>query len=141
MCLTAASASLTNTLTLASRSLRCVRSSSHHHADHNTEYGPLLVVGWINGMHLDVRPFGPPPLKQMTEDFLRAYKTTIDFWTDDLKTKPLVNAGLADPKLKDRIFDLGGSPLVLSPAEFGKLIADETEKWAKVVKFSGAKLD
>jgi tripartite-type tricarboxylate transporter receptor subunit TctC len=52
-----------------------------------------------------------------------------------------VNAGSADPKLKDRIFDVGGSPLALSPAEFSKLIADETEKWAKVVKFSGAKLD
>ena len=52
-----------------------------------------------------------------------------------------VNAGLVAPKLKDRIFDLGGSPLALSPAEFGKLIADETEKWAKVVKFSGVKPD
>jgi ribonuclease BN (tRNA processing enzyme) len=63
---------------------------THHHADHNIEYGPLLVVGWINGMHLDVRAFGPPPLKQMTEDFLRAYKTTVDFWAEDLKMKPLV---------------------------------------------------
>jgi ribonuclease BN (tRNA processing enzyme) len=36
---------------------------THHHADHNIEYGPLLVIGWINGMHLDVRAFGPPPLK------------------------------------------------------------------------------
>jgi ribonuclease BN (tRNA processing enzyme) len=63
---------------------------THHHADHNIEYGPLLVIGWINGMHLDVRAFGPPPLKQMTEDFLRAYKTTVDFWAEDLKMKPLV---------------------------------------------------
>jgi hypothetical protein len=63
---------------------------THHHADHNIEYGPLLVIGWINGMHLDVRAFGPPPLKQMTEDFLRAYKTTVDFWSEDLKMKPLV---------------------------------------------------
>ncbi len=62
---------------------------THHHADHNIEYGPLLVVGWIQGMPLDVRAFGPPPLKQMTEDFLRAYKTTIDFWAEDLKMKPL----------------------------------------------------
>jgi hypothetical protein len=52
---------------------------THHHPDHNIEYGPLLVVGWINGMRLDVRAFGPPPLKQMTEDFMRAYKTTVDF--------------------------------------------------------------
>jgi ribonuclease BN (tRNA processing enzyme) len=63
---------------------------THHHADHNIEYGPLLVVGWINGMHVDVRAFGPPPLKQMTEDFMRAYKTTVDFWADDFKMKPLV---------------------------------------------------
>ena len=63
---------------------------THHHADHNIEYGPLLVIGWINGMHLDVRAFGPPPLKQMTEDFMRAYKTTVDFWAEDLKMKPLV---------------------------------------------------
>src|SRR5262249_42670046 len=63
---------------------------THHHADHNIEYGPLLVVGWIMGMHLDVRAFGPPPLKQMTEDFIRAYKTTVDFGAEDFKVKPLV---------------------------------------------------
>jgi tripartite-type tricarboxylate transporter receptor subunit TctC len=50
-----------------------------------------------------------------------------------------VNAGLADPKVAQKILDLGGAPMPLSPAEFGKLVADETEKWAKVVKFSGAK--
>ena len=50
-----------------------------------------------------------------------------------------INAGLADIKLRARLADLGGTVLPGSPAEFGKLIADETEKWAKVVKFSGAK--
>jgi tripartite-type tricarboxylate transporter receptor subunit TctC len=50
-----------------------------------------------------------------------------------------INAGLADPKLKARLTDLGGTVLALSPAEFGKLIADETDKWAKVVKFAGIK--
>jgi len=49
-----------------------------------------------------------------------------------------VNAGLADPKLKARLGDLGGTLLPGSPAAFGQLIADETEKWAKVVRFSGA---
>ena len=47
--------------------------------------------------------------------------------------------GLADPKMKARLADLGGTVLAGSPAEFGKLIADETEKWAKVIKFAGIK--
>jgi tripartite-type tricarboxylate transporter receptor subunit TctC len=52
-----------------------------------------------------------------------------------------INAGLADPKIKARLADLGGTPLVGSPADFGKSIADETEKWRKVVKFVGIKAD
>jgi tripartite-type tricarboxylate transporter receptor subunit TctC len=50
-----------------------------------------------------------------------------------------INAGLADPKLKARFADLGGMVLPGSVADFGKLIADDTEKWGKVIKFSGAK--
>jgi tripartite-type tricarboxylate transporter receptor subunit TctC len=49
-----------------------------------------------------------------------------------------VNAGLTDPKIMSRIGDMGGGVLGGSPSDFGKLIANETEKWAKVVKFSGA---
>ena len=52
-----------------------------------------------------------------------------------------INAGLADPNMKARLVDLGGTVLAGSPADFGKLIAEETEKWGKVVKFSGAKAD
>ena len=52
-----------------------------------------------------------------------------------------INAGLADRKLNARLADLGGDVLALSPADFGKFIADETEKWAKVVKFVGIKAD
>jgi tripartite-type tricarboxylate transporter receptor subunit TctC len=52
-----------------------------------------------------------------------------------------INAALADPKMKARLADLGGMVLAGSAADFGKLIAEETEKWAKVVKFSGAKPD
>jgi tripartite-type tricarboxylate transporter receptor subunit TctC len=50
-----------------------------------------------------------------------------------------INAGLVDPKLKARFADLGGTVLPGSAADFGKLIADDTEKWGKVIKFSGAK--
>jgi tripartite-type tricarboxylate transporter receptor subunit TctC len=50
-----------------------------------------------------------------------------------------INAGLTDPKIKARLADLGGAVLALSPADFEKLIADETEKWAKVIKFMGIK--
>jgi tripartite-type tricarboxylate transporter receptor subunit TctC len=52
-----------------------------------------------------------------------------------------INAGLADPKLKARLADLGFTPLVASPADFGKLIVEETDKWGKVIKTLGIKLD
>jgi tripartite-type tricarboxylate transporter receptor subunit TctC len=52
-----------------------------------------------------------------------------------------INAGLADPKLKARFAELSAAVLPGSPTDFGKLLVDETEKWAKVVKFSGAKAD
>jgi tripartite-type tricarboxylate transporter receptor subunit TctC len=52
-----------------------------------------------------------------------------------------INEGLADPKMKTRFADLGSTQLPGSPADFGKLIAEETEKMGKVVKFCGAKVD
>ena len=52
-----------------------------------------------------------------------------------------INASLADPKLQARLADLGGTVLVGSPADFGKLIADDTEKWGKVIKFTGIKAE
>ena len=50
-----------------------------------------------------------------------------------------VNAALHDRKMKVRLADLGGVPLPGSPAELAKMIADETEKWGKVIKFAGIK--
>jgi tripartite-type tricarboxylate transporter receptor subunit TctC len=52
-----------------------------------------------------------------------------------------INAALADPKIKARLSDLGGTVLSLSPSNFGKLIADETEKWGKVIRAAGIKAD
>ena len=50
-----------------------------------------------------------------------------------------INAGIAEPKMMERLVALGGAPLEGTPSDFGELIASETKKWAKVVKFSGAK--
>ena len=50
-----------------------------------------------------------------------------------------INDALADQQMKARLAELGGVPLAGSSAEFGKLIAEEVEKWAKVVKFAGIK--
>ncbi len=52
-----------------------------------------------------------------------------------------VNAGLADPKMKSRLADLGGTVLAGSPAAFEKFIADETEKWAKVIRAANIKAE
>jgi tripartite-type tricarboxylate transporter receptor subunit TctC len=52
-----------------------------------------------------------------------------------------VNEAMKDPKLVARFAELGGSPKPMTPAEFGKLIVDETEKWRKVVEFAGVSVD
>ena len=51
------------------------------------------------------------------------------------------NAGLADPTIKARLDDMGGMALTGSPADFGKLIGDETEKWGKVIRDAGIKAE
>jgi len=58
----------------------------------------------------------------------------------DLLNKEL-NAGLADSKVKGRIVELGGTVLGGTPAEFGKIISEATEKWARVIKVAGIKAD
>jgi tripartite-type tricarboxylate transporter receptor subunit TctC len=57
------------------------------------------------------------------------------------KLNAAINAGLADPQLKAKIKDLGGETMPMTPQQFGRFLADETAKWAKVVEFSGAKAD
>src|SRR5258707_1170895 len=52
-----------------------------------------------------------------------------------------INTAMADPKIKSRIVDLGGPPIIGQPADFGAIIVEDTAKWAKVIKFSGAKVE
>jgi tripartite-type tricarboxylate transporter receptor subunit TctC len=52
-----------------------------------------------------------------------------------------INASLADPSIKARLADLGGDVLALSPADFGKLIAEDTEKWGKVIRAANIKAE
>jgi tripartite-type tricarboxylate transporter receptor subunit TctC len=81
-------------------------------------------------------------------DFVPGFESSAFYGVGAPKNTPAVvveklnaetNAALADPKMKARFADLGGTVLPGSPAEFGKLVAEETEKWAKVVKFAGIK--
>jgi tripartite-type tricarboxylate transporter receptor subunit TctC len=81
-------------------------------------------------------------------DFVPGYEASVMSGIGAPRNTPLeiidrlnkeISAALADPKLKARLADLGAAPMPLTPADFGRLIAEETEKWAKVVKFSGAK--
>ena len=81
-------------------------------------------------------------------DFLPGYEATAWFGIGVPKNTPSgivdklnqeINAGLADTKVKARLVDLGGVPMTMMPGEFRKFIANETEKWAKVVKFANIK--
>jgi tripartite-type tricarboxylate transporter receptor subunit TctC len=90
-----------------------------------------------------------PQLPSVSE-FLPGYEATSWYGVGAPRGTPTVivdrlnkeiNAGLANPQLISRFNDLGVSVLAGSPGDFGKLIANETEKWAKVVKFAGAKAE
>jgi tripartite-type tricarboxylate transporter receptor subunit TctC len=83
-------------------------------------------------------------------DFVPGYEASAWFGIGVPKGTPMpiierlnreINAGLADPKVRDKLVDLGGMLMGGTPAEFGKVVVEETEKWAKVVKFSGAKAE
>ena len=81
-------------------------------------------------------------------EFVPGYEASIALGVGAPKRTPVeiidklnreINAALADPKIESRLTDLGGTPLAGSPAEFARLIADETEKWGKVIKLAGIK--
>ena len=81
-------------------------------------------------------------------EFVPGYETSAWYGVGAPKGTPVevidkigkeINAGLADPKMKARFADLGGAPMPMTPAQLGKLIADETEKWAKVIRKANLK--
>ena len=105
--------------------------------------GKLRALAVTSAIRQEVLPEVPT-----VAEFVPGYEATAWFGIGVPKDTPAeivgklnreINAGLADPKLKARLVDLGGAPLAGSPDDFGKYIAAETEKWAKVTKFAGIK--
>jgi ribonuclease BN (tRNA processing enzyme) len=62
---------------------------THMHPDHSVEYGPLLIIGWVHGLRPDVQVYAPPPITQMTNDFLRSQAIIIKYWSEDFHLTPL----------------------------------------------------
>jgi tripartite-type tricarboxylate transporter receptor subunit TctC len=107
--------------------------------------GKLRPLAVTTTRHLDVLP-GVPTVAE----FATGYEASGWVGIGAPRNSPVdivgrlnneINAGLADPKVKARVADLGGMELVSSPVEFGKLIADETEKWSKVIRAAGIKAE
>jgi tripartite-type tricarboxylate transporter receptor subunit TctC len=83
-------------------------------------------------------------------DFVPGYEATSLFGVGAPKATPVgiidrlnreINAALEDPKLKTRLVELGGTPLPGSPADFGRFLADDTEKWGKVIRAANIKAE
>jgi tripartite-type tricarboxylate transporter receptor subunit TctC len=105
--------------------------------------GKLRALAVTAAMRLEALPDLPA-----VSDFLPGYEASGISGLGAPKNTPIdvieklnkaINAALAEPKMKAQLADLGGTALPGSPADFGKLIADETERWAKVIKFAGIK--
>jgi len=62
---------------------------THHHPDHNIELGSLLYFAWFAGRDDTPKLYGPPPLRQIATDYLKAIKPDVDVWLDDLGRKPM----------------------------------------------------
>jgi tripartite-type tricarboxylate transporter receptor subunit TctC len=107
--------------------------------------GKLRALGVTIATRSDVLPDVPS-----VSEFLPGFDASVYYGIGAPKNTPAeiverlnkeINAGIADPQLKARLIELGGMPLPGSPAEFGKFIANETEKWAKVIKFANIKAE
>jgi tripartite-type tricarboxylate transporter receptor subunit TctC len=105
--------------------------------------GKLRALAVTSAARAEVLPELPP-----VGDFVPGYETSQWYGMCAPKKTPQdivdrlnkeINTAIAEPAMKARLAALGGEPLPGSPAEFGKLIAEETEKWARVVRAAGIK--
>jgi tripartite-type tricarboxylate transporter receptor subunit TctC len=107
--------------------------------------GRLRALAVTTAARSEALPDLPP-----VADFLPGFEASLWYGVGAPKNTPAevadklnreINAALADPKIKARLADLDGMALALSPADFGKFIADETQKWGKVIRASNIKAD
>ncbi len=107
--------------------------------------GRLRALGVTSTTRVEILPDLPP-----VAEFVPGYEASSWFGIGAPRNTPAeiidklnseINAGLADPKIKARFVDMGGAALPGSPADFGELIVDETEKWAKVIRAANIKPD
>ena len=107
--------------------------------------GKLRPLAVTTATRADALPDIPP-----VADFVPGYDVSAWYGIGAPKNTPAaivdklnktINAGLADPKMKQKFAALGSQPFIATPAEFGKFMVAEAEKWAKVVKFAGIKAD
>ena len=111
----------------------------------------LIRTGKLRGLAITTvkRSEAFPDLPALHE-FVPGYEVTLWYGVGAPKGTPAevieiinkeINAGLADPKLQARLVDLGGTTMPGSPGDFGKFVADETEKWSKVIRAANLKAD
>jgi tripartite-type tricarboxylate transporter receptor subunit TctC len=107
--------------------------------------GKLRALGVTSATRVEILPDLPP-----VAEFVPGYEASSWFGICAPRNTPVeivdklnkeINAGLSDPKIKARFVDMGGAAVPGSPAEFSKLIADETEKWAKVIRAANIKAE
>jgi tripartite-type tricarboxylate transporter receptor subunit TctC len=111
----------------------------------NLRAGKLRALAVTTTTRSDVLPDIPT-----VDEFIPGYEATAWYGIGAPRGTPTaiidtlnreINAGLADPTMKARIADLGGSPMPMTPTDFGKFIADETEKWRKVIQVANIKAE
>jgi tripartite-type tricarboxylate transporter receptor subunit TctC len=107
--------------------------------------GKLRALGVTSTTRVDALPDVPP-----VAEFVPGYEASTWFGVAAPKKTPAeiidklnkeVNASLDDPKMTARLADLGAVPMKTTPAEFGQFIAEQTEKWGKVIRAAGIKVE